>query len=215
MAPYVPSPGWYFGSGSADETDEQAAVAPLLESGVLPAQARWFSSPDADEIPLHGIEVEEVEGLRDAHRPLEITGEPEFIAAVTAYLRDGLIPDGADWETRVDVTLRIVDTTLAILATFPSEDVVLVGHGIAFTLLVAALTGSKPDAEAWRHLRAIDHCALGLLPEDSFEILSSWGVWDHSADSSQRSPDTPGNEGLERNSTSQGLACPATGVSAD
>lgn len=152
-------------------------VQPLLQSGVLPTQARWFSSPTADWHLLSGGELEEVDALQEGNCGRDLADSPGFTTAIAAFLRDGVIPDGADWETRVDVTLRIVNITLSILAAFPGENVVLVGHGIAFTLLVAALTGSKPDIEAWLNLRPVDHCALVLLPEDSFEIISDWGAW--------------------------------------
>lgn len=43
-----------------------------------------------------------------------------------------------------------------ILVAHPGDDVVLVGHGTAWTVLVAALTGRPPDLDAWAALRMPD-----------------------------------------------------------
>ena len=40
-----------------------------------------------------------------------------------------------------------------ILAAHPTDNVVLVGHGTAWTLLVSELTGRPPDLTAWRNLK--------------------------------------------------------------
>lgn len=43
-----------------------------------------------------------------------------------------------------------------LLAEHPRDDLVLVGHGTAWTLLLAELTGSAPDLDAWAALRMPD-----------------------------------------------------------
>jgi len=44
----------------------------------------------------------------------------------------------------------------------PETDVVLAGHGTAWTLLVSELTGTAPDLEAWAMLRMSDVWTLTL-----------------------------------------------------
>ena len=43
-----------------------------------------------------------------------------------------------------------------VRAAYGDEDAVLVGHGTAWTVLVAALTGAQPDLERWRALQMPD-----------------------------------------------------------
>lgn len=146
---------------------------------VLPERARWFTSPEPKARQtaafLTAETAEVVDGLRETGRTGFFSDDTEFRSAVTAFLRDGVAPDG--WEPRVEATLRVVDTALGVLAAFPDDDIVLVGHGTAFTLLVGALIGTPPDVNAWSALRMPDHCALRLLPEDAFEVVSPWGAW--------------------------------------
>ena len=145
----------------------------------FPARARWFSSPEPKARQTAALltdeTVEVVDSLRETGRTGFFADDAAFRTAVTAFLRDGVAPDG--WEPRVEATLRIVDTALGVLAAFPDDDIVLVGHGTAFTLLVGALIGTPPDVDAWSALLLPDHCALRLLPEDAFEIASPWGAW--------------------------------------
>lgn len=167
------------GSPPADWTlaEDDGSTGSL--KAVLPERARWFSSPEAKARQtaawLTAETVEVVDSLRETGRTGFFADEAAFRSTVTAYLRDGVAPDG--WEPRVEATLRIVDTALGVLGAFPDDDIVLVGHGTAFTLLVGALTGAPPDVGAWTKLRMPDHCALRLLPEDAFEVVSPWGAW--------------------------------------
>jgi broad specificity phosphatase PhoE len=50
----------------------------------------------------------------------------------------------------------VVAAAAAILDVNPSGDVVLVGHGTAWTLLRAALSGEPPDLDAWTRLSMPD-----------------------------------------------------------
>ena len=49
-----------------------------------------------------------------------------------------------------------------ILATHDDMDVVLVGHGAAWTMLVSELTGRPPDLDRWATLRMPDVIALDV-----------------------------------------------------
>ena len=44
------------------------------------------------------------------------------------------------------------------------EEVVLVGHGTAWTLAVAALTGAAPDLERWRTMAMPDVLVVPAAP---------------------------------------------------
>jgi hypothetical protein len=48
-----------------------------------------------------------------------------------------------------------------------------VGHGTAWTLLVAELTSREPDVASWRSMTMPDHFALDL---DSCRVISAWGT---------------------------------------
>jgi broad specificity phosphatase PhoE len=61
-----------------------------------------------------------------------------------------------EWEPLADLEARLVPAVREILARHPADDVVLVGHGTAWTVLRAALTGEPPDLDAWAALRMPD-----------------------------------------------------------
>ncbi|GAB3814686.1 hypothetical protein GCM10028820_11050 [Tessaracoccus terricola] len=58
------------------------------------------------------------------------------------------------------------------------HDVILVGHGTAWTVLAAALTGDEPDLERWQHLRMPDVITIprlrtNRLPQAPTPIVSA------------------------------------------
>jgi broad specificity phosphatase PhoE len=61
-----------------------------------------------------------------------------------------------EWEPLADLAARLVPAVRDILAKHPDLDVVLVGHGTAWTLLRSVLTGEEPDLDAWAALRMPD-----------------------------------------------------------
>jgi broad specificity phosphatase PhoE len=78
-------------------------------------------------------------------------------------------PAAEGWEAAAATRER----ARAALAAAPAgRDVVLVGHGTAWTLLVAAITGDPPDIVAWRRMTLPDHCLL-----DGERMVSPWGAW--------------------------------------
>ena len=60
------------------------------------------------------------------------------------------------WEPIIRTQSRVGAAVRKIFAEHPGRDVVLVGHGAAWTLLAAALTGTEPDLERWRTLAMPD-----------------------------------------------------------
>ena len=156
-----------------------ASVDDLLGAEVLPDGARWFCSPEPkarqSAALLTGSDVAVLEGLAEVNRDPEVLPADEFTALVSAYLADGQAP--ANWESRVDATLRIVNAAQTAMVLADTADCVLVGHRTAFTLLVAALAGMPPDVAAWQSMQMPDHCALHARADGGFEVTSDWGTW--------------------------------------
>jgi len=146
---------------------------------VLPAQATWFTSPEPKARQtaalLTDTPVQVLEELAETGRDGQALPAEQFEQTVSDYLTAGEAPAG--WESRVDATLRIVNTAQAAMEMTEDGDCVLVGHGTAFTLLVAALAGRPPDAAAWRAMRMPDHCELRPGAGGAFEVVSPWGGW--------------------------------------
>ncbi len=86
----------------------------------------------------------------------------EFRDAVRRAFADPLTAAVPEWEPLVGLRDRLVPATRRLLDRHPETDVVLVGHGTAWTLLVSELTGTAPDLEAWAMLRMPDVWTLTL-----------------------------------------------------
>jgi broad specificity phosphatase PhoE len=108
-------------------------------------------------------EVGVVEELGEHRRRPRWFDDPgEFRDAVRRAFADPLTPSVPEWEPLADLRDRLVPTARRVLDRHPDRDVVLVGHGTAWTLLVSELTGSAPDLEAWAMLRMPDVWTLTL-----------------------------------------------------
>jgi len=136
----------------------------LRESGRLPRGAAWFSSPEPKALAtaelLTDSEVGVVDGLRE-HRRESTEWVEDFEDAVR---RAFAVPDAAavpGWEPLADCRDRVVAAVEPLLAAYGDEDVVLVGHGTAWTVLAAALTGTEPDLERWRAWAMPDLLVVG------------------------------------------------------
>ncbi|WP_165372477.1 histidine phosphatase family protein [Nocardioides iriomotensis] len=136
-------------------------LAALAVSERLPRRARWYSSPEpkalatARRLTTTPVRVapDLVEHRREA-RWFDDRGD--FHDAVRrAFARPGerSMPE---WEPLADLEARLVPAVREILARHPVDDVVLVGHGTAWTVLRAALTGEPADLDAWAALRMPD-----------------------------------------------------------
>ena len=131
----------------------------LRTSGRLPRRAAWFSSPEPKAMATAGLltdgEVGVVDGLREHVRETTEWLE-DFDDAVR---RAFAVPDAVavpGWEPLTVCRDRVVRAVEGILAAHPDTDVVLIGHGTAWTVLQAALTGREPDLDRWRALRVPD-----------------------------------------------------------
>jgi broad specificity phosphatase PhoE len=188
--PTSPAPTWPLDPSGFDEIDL------LLSAGVLPAnEAVWFSSTEPKAVQtaarLTSTPVRALEALREADRPADWLDAETFAAAVATSLERPaeVVRDG--WETSDSVRVRVFGALRGAVAQVAASegavDVVLVGHGTAWTVLVAALTHTPADIAAWQTLHMPDHCVLDLeLEQDdawstprpaTSRVARPWGSW--------------------------------------
>ncbi len=148
------------------------AISQLRTSGRLPADARWFSSPEAKALAtamrLTDSEVVVVDALREHQRAATpwFAGHEEWFELVgNAFTR----PDAAahpGWEPLAATRDRVSRAVRRIIADHPSNEIVLVGHGTAWTVLKAELTGEPPDLDGWAALGMPDLWVVDLPAVD-------------------------------------------------
>jgi len=156
----VPAADWPL----ADPADP--AVMALGEADVLPRHARWVSSPEpkatATATVLRGAPVEVCRDLAEQRRGVTWFDDPAYFA--DAVRRAITRPEQAavpGWEPAAEARRRVTAAVRRLLAgTF--SDLVLVGHGTAWTLLVAELTEAEPDLTAWEAMAMPALCALDM-----------------------------------------------------
>lgn len=121
----------------------------------LPRRARWYSSPEPKAVDTARIlapgRVEVIEDLREIERPTH-AWDDDFTAVVERTFAAPDEPPVEGWETAASCQRRVEAAVRPLLPDSWREHLVLVGHGTAFTLLVAALTGTRPDVRRWRAL---------------------------------------------------------------
>jgi len=125
----------------------------------LPLGAVWFSSPEPKALAtarlLTDEPIEVVADLREHERHTTAWLE-DFDAVVRRSFERPELPAYAGWEPLVQTRRRVVAAVEAILDRHPGRDVVLVGHGTAWTVLRSHLTGSPPDLDRWSRLAMPD-----------------------------------------------------------
>lgn len=148
------------------------AIATLRDSGRLPAHARWFSSPEPKALEtarrLTTADVEVVPDLREHERAATrwFKDREEWASLVARVFAE---PDQAaypGWEPLAVTRARVAAAVRRILAAHADADLVLVGHGTAWTALRAELTGTDPDLRAWADLLMPDVWTV-TLSEDA------------------------------------------------
>ena len=80
----------------------------------------------------------------------------DFHAAVRRAVDAPDEPAVAEWEPLSATRERLMPAVRRILDNDPDQEVVLAGHGTAWTLLVSELTGRPADLHAWAALRMPD-----------------------------------------------------------
>ena len=121
----------------------------------LPQDAEWFSSPEPKAVEtarlLTRSPVTIVPALREHVRDSSDWIDDFDSVVQRAFAHPDLTAyDG--WEPLARCRDRVLEATRALLAAHPDRDLVLVGHGTAWTALVAGLTESEPDLDRWREL---------------------------------------------------------------
>lgn len=134
----------------------------LRESGRLPRQAAWFCSPEPKAQQTAQLltdgDVGIVDELREHERGVTawVEDRDEWYAVVARVFTHPDEPARPGWEPLDTTSARLVPAVRRILDVHGDDDVVLVGHGTAWTLLVARLTDREPDLARWRSLAMPD-----------------------------------------------------------
>lgn len=127
----------------------------LRTSGRLPDGARWFTSPEPKAVQtaqlLTDADVLVVPGLAE-HRRDSTAWHDDFADVVRRAFDEPELTAAPGWEPLAVCRARVVAAVEDILAEHPGDDVVLVGHGTAWTVLAAELTGTAPDLLRWESL---------------------------------------------------------------
>jgi broad specificity phosphatase PhoE len=131
----------------------------LRESGKLPEQAAWFSSPEPKAVGTAQLLTEGAVGIVDdlrEHIRDSCDRIPDFDSVVRCAFERPDRPAYDGWEPLEACRSRVTNAVGRILSTHPEQEVVLVGHGTAWTLLTAELTGQAPDLDRWASLQMPD-----------------------------------------------------------
>jgi broad specificity phosphatase PhoE len=129
----------------------------------LPVRAAWFTSPEPKAVQTAQLLTDGDVGVVDELREHERSGEwvDDFEGAVRRAFEHPDRPALDGWEPLDDCRARVVPAVRRILDVHGAEDVVLVGHGTAWTLAAAELAGEPPDLDRWARLRMPDLLTLG------------------------------------------------------
>jgi broad specificity phosphatase PhoE len=130
----------------------------LRASGRLPARAAWFSSPEPKALQTAELLTDGHVGVLDDLREHERGAGwvDDLPAAVERAFADPARAAVVGWEPLGDCRDRVVPAVRRVLEVHADSDVVLVGHGTAWTVVVAALTGEAPDLARWKGLAMPD-----------------------------------------------------------
>lgn len=136
----------------------------LRESGRLPRDAAWFCSPEPKAVATAQLLTEGdagiVEDLRE-HERGTTDWMPDHGDVVRRAFAAPHLPAYDGWEPLEACRARVVPAVRRILDVHAGEDVVLVGHGTAWTLVVADLTGAEPDLDRWAAMTMPDVLVVG------------------------------------------------------
>jgi broad specificity phosphatase PhoE len=125
----------------------------------LPDHAVWFSSPEPKALATARLLTDEaVEIVPDLREHERHTSDwiDDFEPVVRRAFDHPDVPAYDGWEPLTDTRRRVVAAVAGILETRADHDVVLVGHGTAWTLLRSALAGEPPDLDWWARLAMPD-----------------------------------------------------------
>lgn len=152
MVSGVPAAEWDLDPASYDD------VWALRSSGRVPTRASWFTSPEPKAVQTAGLLTDGEVGVVPDLREHERSGErvDDFPAAVRRAFEEPDVPAVDGWEPLTTCRDRVTRAVRRLLDEHRNGDLVLVGHGTAWTLVVADLTGRPPDLDRWAALAMPD-----------------------------------------------------------
>nr|WP_246378002.1 histidine phosphatase family protein [Nocardioides ginsengisegetis] len=131
----------------------------LRESGRLPQRAAWFCSPEPKAVATAQLLTESDVGIVDDLRE-HVRDSADWIEDFPAVVRRAFaephLSAHPGWETLDACRDRVVAAVTRIRDVHAREDVVLVGHGTAWTLAAADLAGQAPDLDRWQSMAMPD-----------------------------------------------------------
>ena len=173
IEPGRPARTWQLDPGRSDEL--------VRLSGVLARRApsaAWHSSDEPKAVAtahrLTDGPVTTWAELQEARRSDWFETHQEFRAAVREAFAAPARSARPGWEPLAATRDRIGAVVGDLLGRSGGVDLVLVGHGTAWTLLVSELTGHLPDLAAWDTLRTPDLCTLDVM---TGTVTDPWGSW--------------------------------------
>lgn len=178
----VPASQWALDPAHEDSVTTLRSTAPW------PDDAAWFTSPEPKAVRtaflLAGWDVPVVDELREHERGSGWRDDFEDVMRQAFANPFSVVHDG--WEPLVRTRSRVVDAVRQLVADHPGRDLVLVGHGTAWTVLAAELTGADPNVERWASLSMPDVSVIEkttLLKPVAGADASTWHahLWDRLA----------------------------------
>lgn len=143
----------YRDAATADLLPEAEAQLKQI-AAQLPPEARFFSSPEPKATTTARLltpePVEVVADLREHERGQDPV--TDYHGTVMRALLRPIEAAHPGWDTAFRTQQRVVEAVRRLIDRLPDRPLVLVGHGIAWTLLVAEYTDSQPDPELWASL---------------------------------------------------------------
>lgn len=134
---------WELAPGAEDQLKALAAS--------LPAGCRYFCSPElkatATARMLTPEPVEVVSDLREHERGLAWV--PDYPGTVARALARPIEAASEGWDTAFRTQQRVAGAVRRLLDRLPGKPLALIGHGIAWTLLIAEFTETEPDPDLW------------------------------------------------------------------
>lgn len=125
----------------------------------LPARAAWFSSPEPKATETAQLLTDGRVGILDElveHRRENTDWIDDFDGTARRAFADPDEAAYAGWEPLTACRDRVVPAVRRVLDVHAEQDVVLVGHGTAWTLVAAALSGDEPDLRRWSEMAMPD-----------------------------------------------------------
>lgn len=150
VVPGTPAASWHLDPATFDDV--------WALRGRLPARAAWLTSPEPKAQQTAQLLTDGEVGVLDDLRE-HVRGAlwvEDFPAAVRRAFDHPDRPAVDGWEPLDDCRVRVVAAVRRVLDVHGGQDVVLVGHGTAWTLVVAELTGRAPDLARWESLAMPD-----------------------------------------------------------